>query len=91
MKRKRNLRKIFSILLAVALFVSYLPGVILDVSARNDGTLWDTTGWTETEENGETVYTATGDSLGMNYLGSMKGMNSVSIDFRYNSSRWGEA
>lgn len=91
MKRKRNLRKIFSILLAVALFVSYLPSVILDVSARNDETLWDTTGWTETEENGETVYTATGDSLGMNYLGSMKGMNSVSIDFRYNSSRWGEA
>ena len=91
MNKQRNLKKIISMLLVLALLISCLPSSMLDVIAGNSDTLWDTTNWTETVENGETVYTATGDSLAMNYLGSMGGMKSVSIDFRYNSYMWVEA
>ncbi len=54
---------------------------------------WNTSGWEQTEENGETVLTArrNSDTQGMDYYGTLAGVNSVEADMRYNKSNWVEA
>ena len=54
---------------------------------------WDMSGFNQSEEGGETVWTdkKNSDLKYMNYNGSLKDINSIDLDLRWNEARWPEA
>lgn len=56
---------------------------------------WKANGWTDADENGETVWTAQGTESdaywpSLDYFGSLADINSVAYQLRYNSTNWVE-
>ena len=90
--RNRSIKKVLVLILAAAMVLPLLPVLSVTASAI-DVSEWNTTGWTQTTEDGNTVLTAnsTDDSASLIYSGSMDKVRSIKADIRYNETRWGEA
>lgn len=66
---------------------------------RVRGAEWKGANWNAAAEGGDTVYTASAPTSGDNanasaildYYGSVKGINSIDLDMRYNATVWAEA